>query len=221
MNKTIKNIWNTITTIIVVLVVIGAVLLVGVRLVGIHPYTVLSGSMEPTYQTGSVVYVKKVDPNELKVNDVITYRLDNVTVTHRIIGIVRDETDPTKVSFETKGDANQYADNGLIPKENVIGSPVSTIPKLGYLADYIQHPPGIFFAAAAGVGVIILVLLSDILDEKVQASEEPKKKKKRRRRRVKKVVKVKKENKLVDNKEQGDINDEKKKTRQKKTKPEI
>lgn len=48
MGKTIKKIWNIITNIIVVLAVILAVALVGVRLVGLQVFTVLSGSMEPT-----------------------------------------------------------------------------------------------------------------------------------------------------------------------------
>ena len=38
-----------------------ALLLVGVRLFGMQVFTVLSGSMEPTYQTGSLIYVKDVD----------------------------------------------------------------------------------------------------------------------------------------------------------------
>ena len=60
--QTARKIWNIVSTIIVALVVLLAVLLVGVRLVGIQVFTVLSGSMEPTYHTGSVIYVKKVDP---------------------------------------------------------------------------------------------------------------------------------------------------------------
>ena len=51
MRKTIKKIWNIITNIIVVLAVILAVALVGVRLVGLQVFTVLSGSMEPTYHS--------------------------------------------------------------------------------------------------------------------------------------------------------------------------
>ena len=36
MNKTVKKIWNWLTTVLVVLVVILAILLVGARLVGLH-----------------------------------------------------------------------------------------------------------------------------------------------------------------------------------------
>ena len=47
--RTFKKIYSLMTNILVAVVVILAILLVGVRLVGLTPYTVLSGSMEPTY----------------------------------------------------------------------------------------------------------------------------------------------------------------------------
>ena len=58
MSKSIKKIWNIISIVIVVVVVALAVLLVGVRVIGFDTYAVLSGSMEPTYHTGSLIYVK-------------------------------------------------------------------------------------------------------------------------------------------------------------------
>lgn len=61
-----KKLWNMITTVLVALVVILAILLVGVRVIGLTPYVVLSGSMEPTYHTGSLIYVKKSILSKLK-----------------------------------------------------------------------------------------------------------------------------------------------------------
>ena len=54
MSKQVQKVCNAISTAAVVLVVILALLLVGVRLVGLRPMCVLSGSMEPTYHTGSI-----------------------------------------------------------------------------------------------------------------------------------------------------------------------
>jgi signal peptidase len=174
MNRTVKKIWDGITTILVALVVVLAVLLVGVRVVGMQVFTVLSGSMEPTYHAGSLIYVKEVDPFRLEANDVITFMLDENTVaTHRIVEVVPDEEDPTVVRFRTKGDANDAVDGGLVHYKNVIGSPVFTIPKLGYVANYIQNPPGTYIAIAGGAFLLMLVfsavnfvigLLPDILD---------------------------------------------------------
>ena len=66
MNRSIKKAWNVVSSILVALVVILALLLVGARLVGLQVFTVLSGSMEPTYHTGSLIYVNKVDPYTIK-----------------------------------------------------------------------------------------------------------------------------------------------------------
>ena len=62
MSKSLKKVWNVVSSILVALVVILALLLVGARVAGLQVFTVLSGSMEPTYHTGSLIYVKKVDP---------------------------------------------------------------------------------------------------------------------------------------------------------------
>lgn len=114
MGKTIKKIWNIITWIIVALAVLLAVALAGVRLVGFQVFTVLSGSMEPTYHVGSLIYVKEVDAKELEPGDVITFMLDEDTVaTHRITQVVPDENDPETLRFRTKGDANDNEDANI------------------------------------------------------------------------------------------------------------
>lgn len=163
MKQVIKKIWNTATSIIVVLVVLLAIALVGVRLGGIQVFTVLSGSMEPTYHVGSIIYVKDVDYRELKSGDVITFLLnEEMIATHRIVEVVPDEKDPETIRYRTKGDANNAVDGGLVHYKNVIGSPVFTIPKLGYFAAFIQKPPGTYAAIAVGSILLLLVILPEI-----------------------------------------------------------
>ncbi len=162
--RTAKKIWNIFTTILVTIVLLLAVALVGVRVVGLQVFTVLSGSMEPTYHTGSLIYVKKVDHTELRDGDVITFMLDEETVaTHRIVGVVPDEEDPTILRYRTKGDANEAEDGSLVHYLNVIGTPIFTIPYLGYLANFIQNPPGTYIAISAGAVLLMLVFLPDLL----------------------------------------------------------
>lgn len=179
MNKTVKRIWNCFTTVLVAVVVILALLLVGARLIGLQVFTVLSGSMEPTYHVGSLIYVKDVDPYELESGDVITFMLDEDTVaTHRIVEVVPDETDSTVVRFKTKGDANEAEDGSLVHYKNVIGSPVFTIPQLGYVANYIQNPPGTYIAISAGAILLLLVFLPDLFGSDDEKDQKPKQKKK-------------------------------------------
>ena len=172
-----KKIWNVVTTVFVVLLVIVVILLVGVRLFGIQPYTVLSGSMEPKYPVGSLIYVKAVDPLTLKEKDPVTFMLNPTTVaTHRIVEVIPDEEDPTVVRFRTKGDNNDDVDANLVHSNNVIGKPIFCVPYLGYVANYVQHPPGKYVA----LGICMVLLASVILpvigrsDTKEAQAEEPK-----------------------------------------------
>lgn len=160
----IKRAWDIVSTVLVVIVVIFAILLAGVRLFGVQVFSVISGSMEPEYPVGSLIYVKKIDPTEIEVNDVITYVLPNDTPsTHRVIRI-----DEENQLFYTKGDANKTEDGAPVHFKNLIGTPIFKIPLLGYIAYYIQHPPGMYIAIAAGAILLILVFLPDLFqkDEK-------------------------------------------------------
>ena len=174
MNETVKKIWNFSTSALVALVVIFAILLVGARLIGLQVFTVLSGSMEPAYHVGSLIYVKKVNVFELESGDVITFMLDEeATATHRIVEVVPDKTDSSVVRFRTKGDANETEDGSLVHYKNVIGSPVFTIPKLGYVVNFIQKPPGTYAALSGGAILLLLVFLPDLItsDERTKKKE--------------------------------------------------
>lgn len=174
MSKGIKKICSVLSTVLVIVAVLLAVALVGVRIVGYTPYTILSGSMEPTYHVGSLIYVKKVDTSTLEVGDPITFALSEDTIaTHRIVEVVPDEEDASVIRFRTKGDANETVDGALVHYKNVLGKPVFTIPYLGYVADYIQHPPGMYTAIAAGVILLLLVFVPDMFDDEKKKKKEP------------------------------------------------
>ena len=171
MKQKLKKIWNIVSTVLVVVVVIFAVLLVGLRFVGVQVYSVISGSMEPEYPVGSLIYVKEVDAYEVEVGDVITFVLSNdMPATHRVIDI-----DYETQHFYTRGDANYsideatgekiYTEDPAVHFKNLIGKPVFMIPLLGYVAYYIQHPPGMYVAIAAGAILLILVFLPDLFKE--------------------------------------------------------
>lgn len=163
MKNVLAKIWNVVTNTLVAAVVILAILLVGARLAGLQVFTVLSGSMEPTYHVGSIIYVKDMDTASLKAGDVITFMLDEDTVaTHRIVEVVPDTEDVNTIRFRTKGDANNVEDGSLVHYKNVIGTPIFTIPYLGYIARYIQSPRGRYIAMSAGAILVLLVFLPDL-----------------------------------------------------------
>jgi len=176
--KAITITLKIINTLIVLIVVLAAVALVGVKFFGIQIYTVLSGSMEPEYPTGSLIYVKETDPQELKEGDVITFMLsESTTATHRIVEVIPGEPSPGQISFRTKGDANEYEDAGLVDGRNVIGTPVLTIPKLGFTVNKIQTPPGSYGALTIGGALILFVFITDsLVSDKGEKKEDKKKK---------------------------------------------
>lgn len=170
MNKTVKKIWNTVTTVLVGCAVVLVMLLVGVELFGIDTYIVLSGSMEPEIPTGSLIYVTEAD--ELNENDVITFRLSEGTVvTHRIIEIVEDHGE---LLYKTKGDANDVSDGGMVSEAQILGTPIFTIPMLGYLASYLQSKSGFYMVIAIGAVIVLLLLIPEFFEDENKGSNESK-----------------------------------------------
>ena len=161
MNKKIKIILKGISATIVSLVVIFAILVAGMQIFGLKVYTVLSPSMEPEYKTGAIIYVKKIDPKNLEIGDVITFSVSsNTTVTHRIVDIVEKNG---VLYFQTKGDANKIADNGRVHMDNIRGKPIFKIPYLGYAASFITTQPGIYLGIAIGIVLTIIVFVIDFI----------------------------------------------------------
>lgn len=107
---------------------------------GYQLYAVLSGSMNPAFDTGSLVAVKPVDSASLQVGDIIAFHSSSgMIVSHRIVSVDREEG----LSFITKGDANAVADPSLIPAYRVIGTVGLAIPFLGRLLVFCQTKQGL------------------------------------------------------------------------------
>lgn len=168
MPKKAKKVLDSVSLVLVLLVVLFAVFLMGSRLVGLQVFHVVSPSMEPTYSEGDLIYVKTVDPDSVKVGDPITFVLneDLVVATHRVVAI-----DSENRQFTTKGDANKTEDAAPVHFNNLIGVPVFSIPLLGYVSAYIQSPPGMYVAIGFGVALLGIVFLPDLLAKKNRKEE--------------------------------------------------
>ena len=175
LSQKIKKVWNVVSTILVVLVVLCAVFLMGSRLIGFQVFNVISGSMEPFYSVGDLIYVKEVNPEDIEVGTPITFVLneDLVVATHRVIKV-----DVENQHFYTKGDANDTADSAPVHFNNVIGVPQFSIPLLGYVSDFIQHPPGMYITIGVGIVLVVAVFLPDMIGKKQIVEEESKEEKK-------------------------------------------
>lgn len=155
----LKKIWNIFSTVLVVFMVLSAVFLMGARIFGYECYTVISGSMEPKYMVGDLIYVKKVDLSSISPGDDITFILNEEleVATHQVTRI-----DTENERFYTKGLANDVEDQDPVHFNNVIGVPQFSIAKLGYVSNFIQNPPGTYIAIATVILLILLVFLPDM-----------------------------------------------------------
>lgn len=164
----LKKIWNIGSTVLVGLVVLCTVFLMGSRLLGFQVFNVISGSMEPTYNVGDLIYVKEVNPYDIEVGTPITFVLNEnlVVATHRVV-----EVDTENQHFYTKGDANDTEDASPVHFNNVIGVPQFSIPLLGYVSDFIQNPPGMYITVGVGMVLILIVFLPDFFRKKKEENE--------------------------------------------------
>lgn len=148
------------------LVIVGSMVLV-TKLSGGEPQvfgyqlkTVLSGSMEPGIQTGSIIAVKPGgDMTRFKENDVITYKESNgKLITHRIIEVIHSGD---KVLYRTKGDNNNTADINPILSENVVAEYTGiTIPYAGYFTNFAQSKNGAFLLLIPGIVIFLFSIIS-------------------------------------------------------------
>lgn len=135
------------------------------KLFKITPYVVTSGSMEPLYPVGSLIYVKKIEPDKIKENDAITFYMENTNIvaTHQVY-----EIDEKEDIFRTQG-INNKDENGNIIKDPkpvsfsaLIGKPILCVKYLGYINRVVTTPPGIYIIISF---TILIVLISNIIEK--------------------------------------------------------
>ena len=117
--------------------------------------TVLSGSMEPGIQTGSIIAVKLADVKTgFEKGDVITFMAEeDILITHRITEVSKggDHT-----LYRTKGDNNNAEDMDPVLSENVVASYTGyTVPYLGYFINFADSKNGAFLLLIPGFLLLI------------------------------------------------------------------
>lgn len=178
-----KKCWSVISAVILTVLVVLLILFGGVRIFGYTPYMVTSGSMEPEYPVGSLIYVKETPQQEIKAGDVITFYLnDGQTVaTHQVY-----DTDREQELFYTQGINNRDSKGNIlhdaepVKYSSVIGCPVTVIPYLGYVNRFCTTAPGIYILGGAA---IVILLLSFFIDSRSGEEKETCSRRKRKKTR--------------------------------------
>jgi signal peptidase len=125
-------------------------------------YIVLGGSMSPTFEAGSLAFVKPVDPQKLGVGDIITYRTSDdsdLMTTHRIMAVHQEDGG---LSFTTRGDANDIDDDAPVLAGDIVGQVNFTVPYAGFLMDFAQTKKGLIALVFIPGALIIIFELRNL-----------------------------------------------------------
>jgi signal peptidase I len=176
--ETVKKIGSIIySAFFVCLILIAAVVAVSAfKIPGSYKLlTVQSGSMEPAIRTGSIVVVQ---PQKLyRKGDVITTSKASspkVSVTHRILKVKNKDK---KLTYITKGDANNTADTEERLPEQVMGKVLFSVPFLGYPVAFAKTRTGLIVLIIIPSTMIVYGEMLNIKNEVVNLLKKKKKKK--------------------------------------------
>lgn len=119
------------------------------------------------FNTYDIIFLSKVDPNSLRVNDVIAFRNDSgINVMHRIRRIVSEPNDEGVMvrKFVTRGDANDADDTYHPSVDDVIGIYLNTrITNIGVFIVFLQSYAGMITV----VSIIYCMIMIEKLSEKI------------------------------------------------------
>jgi signal peptidase I len=105
-------------------------------ILGHRPAVIMSGSMKSFLNPGDMTISKVINPRDIRVGDVVTYKVDGaIPNTHRVVDIINQDG---KVAFETKGDASSSKDSGTVSPDHIIGKFIYKIPKSGYVYQFLK-----------------------------------------------------------------------------------
>lgn len=141
---------------------------------GNTPLVVLSGSMSgdaPDHiEVGDLIFVGKVEPEDLEVGNIIAFMQGKTVVTHRIIDIQTGESG--ELLFYTQGDANNAPDQSPVAESELVGIYKGRIPKVGDFAIFMQTPLGMIIFIGVPLAAFIIY---DVIRRQRYAAKESKK----------------------------------------------
>lgn len=133
--------------ILLVAIIVSAIMFASSRapgksLFGYRYYNVLTGSMEPAYHVGDLIFVKVTDAGSINVGDAVTFNpgaTEDSYLTHRVVEKLDNYQGTGVTCFKTRGDANDADDPFIIDESRMIGVVKLRVPLLGYVVKFVQY----------------------------------------------------------------------------------
>ncbi|KAK1921544.1 putative signal peptidase [Papiliotrema laurentii] len=123
---------------------------------------VLSGSMEPAFYRGDILFLTNPPNTPYEIGDITVYKIpgDEIPIVHRVI---ESHTTNTTQLLLTKGDNNAsddlmlYKGQQWIERKHIIGKVRGFLPYVGYVTIAMNDFPQLKYALLGGIGLYMLV----------------------------------------------------------------
>eukprot|EP01066_Platyproteum_vivax_P019186 Platyproteum_vivax@DN7633_c2_g1_i2.p1 len=124
---------------------------------------VLSGSMEPGFHRGDILFLSMTqDP--ITTGDVVVFKVDGreVPIVHRVLAVHEDTKGEEFVL--TKGDNNNIDDRGLyargqmwLKKDHIMGRAVAYLPYVGMVTIWLNDYPMLKYVLVGSMGFFVII----------------------------------------------------------------
>lgn len=123
---------------------------------------VLSGSMEPAFQRGDILFLNN-SVEKVYVGDVVVFKIRDrdIPIVHSILKV--HEKPDGKVELLTKGDNNRVDDRGLyapgqlwLEREDILGKAVGTLRYVGMVTIALNDYPVLKYVLVGMMGLFVL-----------------------------------------------------------------
>nr|WP_276008607.1 signal peptidase I [Aequitasia blattaphilus] len=135
-----------------------------IRLGGKSMSVVLTNSMSPEIEAGSLIFLTEKPGAEIVEGDIINYETGGIRLTHRVVEVY--ESDNSRY-YITQGDANQDKDVKPVQDTQIKGVVTASVPNLGRIAIMMKQPSFILslFSLLLAVNLFFKALTIDRIEE--------------------------------------------------------
>lgn len=125
---------------------------------------VLSGSMEPGFHRGDILFLTLYQENPFVPGDVVVFQIEgrDIPIVHRTLN-VHEKADGT-VAILTKGDNNQVDDRGLyahrqlfITRKEIMGRAQAFLPYAGMITIWLNDYPWLKYILIGSMGFFVII----------------------------------------------------------------
>lgn len=136
---------------------------------GYKTFVIVSGSMEPTIMTQDAILVKEVPEEEIGINDIISFSQGENIITHRVIGIVKEDG---ITKYRTKGDNNNTEDKKKTTYEQIEGKYQLKLHQFGVITKILKSKSTL-------IVLVLIIILIYCYKRKIQKKKQERKEKRK------------------------------------------